>query len=75
MFEKLVAMSAVLGLLSPFGFGDKGGRSDDDFVDRLNHQASVVLMLIFAVVVSLPLFTSFICLFAVIIFWHYYWKS
>ena len=47
-------MSQIVGWLSPLGFGRGGGpgRSDGDFVDRLNHTYTVVVLIVFAVIVS-----------------------
>ena len=46
-------MSQLLGLLSPLGFrSGENQKVDSDFVDRLSHSYSVLILLVFAIVVS-----------------------
>ena len=44
-------MSSFLGHLAPFGFGvGKRAQYDDDFIDRLNHTYSVILLIITSII-------------------------
>ena len=47
-------MTQLLGLLAPLGFqgGGRDRKADTDFVDRLSHSYTVILLLVFAIVVS-----------------------
>ncbi len=46
-------MSKILGLISPLGLGGDGAsRADDDFIDRMNHSYTVIVLVVFAIIVS-----------------------
>ena len=45
-------MSKLLGFLSPLGFGGGSRQRDDDFVDRISHSYTVMILVGFAIVVS-----------------------
>ena len=46
-------MSQLLGLLSPLGFhGGESRKVDTDFVDRISHSYTVLILIVFAIVVS-----------------------
>ena len=46
-------MSQLLGLLSPLGFrGGESRKVDTDIVDRISHSYTVLILIVFAIVVS-----------------------
>ena len=46
-------MSQLLGLLSPLGFdGGESRKVDTDLVDRISHSYTVLILIVFAIVVS-----------------------
>ena len=46
-------MSQLLGLLSPLGFhGGESRKVDSDLVDRISHSYTVLILIVFAIVVS-----------------------
>ena len=47
-------MSKILGVISPLGLGGGSAqhRADDDFIDRLHHSYTVIVLVVFAIIVS-----------------------
>ena len=49
-------MIKLLHILSPLGIaGGLGSHCDDDVIDRLNHDITVMVLVLFAIIVSMPM--------------------